>query len=132
MLKRFLANLLSRRIRESFPEMQDTVERLLQAERMRRKVLGDPRTKPDLRRNFLRGIIKEFQDLANKALFSPGDLPSDDTKLRGMIVKQNERFATSLSIDGVYYKFLDISKSSQFSRLCTCVGLGRHIFVRVG
>lgn len=90
--------------------MKDKVETLLHEEKLRRKILGDSRSKKEQRRNFLIGIVKDFQDFAKKALRSPGDLPEDDMKLRGMTFKQNKQFATSLSSDGHFYKFLDIGK----------------------
>lgn len=110
MLRKYLADLLCRRIREAFPNMKDTLEKLLHGERIIRKSLGDPRAKKDQRRNFLIGIVKDFQDLAKSALHSSGDLPSDDMKLRSIIKNQNEEFSQTLKAEGQFYKFLEIGE----------------------
>jgi hypothetical protein len=108
MLKKYLANLLCRRIRESFPSMQNTVAKLLAAERIRRDSLGEPRSEHPARLAHLMSIVKEFQDLANKALRSPEGLPSDDIKLCGKKQNQADIFTKIMEESGHSYEFLNI------------------------
>jgi hypothetical protein len=108
MLKRYLASVLSRRIRESFPVMQDTVSKLLQAERLKRKEFGDARSEPSQRLTYLLNIVKEYQDIASKALRQPGELSKDSIKLRGLTHKENDRFTYDMMNNGHYFEFLDI------------------------
>lgn len=53
-------------------------------------------------------IVKTFQDMASQALHSPGDLPSDNMKLRGVTGKRNGIFAQYMMTSGHYYNFLEI------------------------
>jgi hypothetical protein len=115
MLKKYLAKLLSKRIRDSFPDMQDTVADLLREEKERRNKLGRPRSDESQRRPFLANIVKDFEDLATKALKAPGELPSNDVKLRGMTTAQTEQFAKALSERGLFYNFVTIGDPIEIS-----------------
>lgn len=111
MLKTHLANLLSKRIRESFPRMQDTVTRLLAEESAKRETFGDPRAHHQERQAYLLGIAKEFQELSNKTLRSPEELVGfDDMKLRGFTTTQTESFADQMQKSGHRYDFLKIGQ----------------------
>jgi Dynamin central region len=110
-LKKYLANLLCRRIREAFPAMQDTAGRLLQVERSKRQKFGKERIDHGQRLAYLMDIVKNFQDLSAKALSSPGDLPLDDLKLRGLTETEKERFAMDMMQNGHRYKFLEAEQA---------------------
>ena len=110
-LKKYLANLLCRRIREAFPAMQDTAGRLLHVERSKRQKFGKERVDHGQRLAYLMDIVKNFQDLSAKALSSPGDLPLDNLKLRGQTEIEKERFATDMMQNGHRYKFLEIDQA---------------------
>jgi len=107
-LKRYLADFLCRRIRESFPTMQEKVRKMLDDEVNRLEGFGKPRVEHSDRINYLMGIVNRYQDLANKSLKSPGELPKDSVKLRGMTRKLNMEFNDKMLKYGVRYKFLAI------------------------
>lgn len=107
-LKIFLANILCRRIRESFPEMHRTIAKLLATEKECLAQLGKARSKPAQRREYLRTLLGRYQELAYYALKSPEELASDDMKLRGMAHHAAERFAEEMRRNGNYYEFLDV------------------------
>lgn len=109
-LKRYLADLLCRRIRESFPTMQEKVSKMLKEEIKCKSSLGKARETHSERLNYLMSIVNEYQDLAIKSLKSPGELPMDSVKLRGMARKLNLDFNDRMMEHGVRHKFLDIGQ----------------------
>jgi hypothetical protein len=108
MLKKFLANLLCRRIRETFPTMQRKIGELLELERSRLTQLGDPRPEHSDRQNYLVSIAEKFRSLSRQALRSPEELPSDDMKLRGLAKRARDEFAQEIEKNGHYYMFSEI------------------------
>lgn len=117
MLKKFLANLLCRRIRENFPDMQRTIGRLLAAEKAYLMRLGEPRTLHHQQQTYLVSIAERFQTLAHQALTSPEELSADAMKLRGMTQKSGDEFAEELRRHGHFYPFHEIGKSTSSTSL---------------
>jgi hypothetical protein len=107
-LKIFLANILCRRIRESFPEMHRTIAKLLAAEKQHLAQLGNARPEPAQRREYLQTILRSYERLAYYALKSPEELSSDSMKLRGMAHHAAARFAEEMRRNGNYFEFLEI------------------------
>jgi hypothetical protein len=112
-LKKFLSTLLCQRIRDGFPEMQKSVERLLTAEYVRLLELGKPRETLALQRAYLVEITQRFQNLAKKALNKPEDLPSDGMRLRGLVQRSKSSFAKRMHHDGHLYEFFEIDNPDQ-------------------
>lgn len=108
-LKVFLSHLLSRRIREGFPDMQNAVQARLKQEQAKLAALGKARPKPALQRAYLSAIALKFQTLAGDALNKPQDLPSVDMKLRGMADAAKDDFAEELRLRGHLYDFFPIT-----------------------
>lgn len=109
-LKCYLGHLLCKRIREGFPELQRSVEDKLQEQEARLERLGKPRAEHSQQRNYLRDIVKTYEDLASKSLTSPAELPSDEIKLRGLTQTLNAVFAKMMMKEGHKYHFLDIGE----------------------
>lgn len=109
-LKSFLGQLLCKRIREGFPQLQIAVRVKLQAEQVLLERLGEPRENHDQRSFYLRSIVSTYEDLARKALRSPAELPRDDIKLRGFTQNMNADFAKMMIKKGHKYKFLKIGQ----------------------
>lgn len=107
-LKKFLSNLLSRRIREGFPWMQKAMEVRLEQERKKLADLGTPRPSRGSQKAHLSAIALKFQTLAGNALNNPQDLPSVDMKLRGMADGAKDDFAEELRLRGHLYDFFPI------------------------
>jgi hypothetical protein len=123
-LKTFLSNLLSRRIREGFPEMQNAVQVRLKQEKEKLKALGEARPERDMQKAYLSAIALKFQTLAGDALNNPQDLPSVEMKLRGMADTAKHDFAEELRHRGHLYDFFPIPepevtpvKGNQFGRI---------------
>jgi hypothetical protein len=108
MLKRHLAELLCRRIREAFPGMEETVSKLLEAEKMKRKNYGDARSGRRECAAYLMNIANSYHDYAKKALSAPGDLPFDDIKLRGQTEAEKEQFTINMMQNGLKHRFVEI------------------------
>ncbi|CZR66635.1 uncharacterized protein PAC_16536 [Phialocephala subalpina] len=108
-LKVFLANILCTRIREAFPEMHRTIAKSLAAEKERLAQLGDDRTNPAQRREYLLSLVGRYQDLAHYALKSPEELASNEMKLRGMAHHAAEIFADKMRLNGNFFEFLEIA-----------------------
>ncbi|KAH6666614.1 P-loop containing nucleoside triphosphate hydrolase protein [Halenospora varia] len=110
MLKKHLANLLCQRIRDAFPGMLNTVTKLLEAERTHRQSFGEPRNDHSQKLSYLASVVGRFQTLALQSLRSPGDLPSDSMKLRGLSEKEKAAFAEDIMENGECFKFLKIGE----------------------
>ncbi|RDL36733.1 Uncharacterized protein BP5553_06085 [Venustampulla echinocandica] len=111
MLKKFLASILCRRIREAFPGLRIKIMALLAAEKQTLARLGNPRPELYDQRKYLNEIVVRYHDLAHQALKSPEELPSDTMKLRGMVRQAAKTFATEMRINGNLYEFLEIGDS---------------------
>jgi hypothetical protein len=109
-LKRYLGDLLCKRIRAGFPALQESVQDKLQEQNARLMSLGIPRESFAQQQAYLRDIVKTYEDFAGKALRSPGELPSDEIKLRGFTQKMNADFAKKMLKEGHKYHFLDIGQ----------------------
>ncbi|TVY46890.1 Dynamin-A [Lachnellula occidentalis] len=116
MLKKHLASLLCRRIRDAFPGMLNTVTKLLDAEKLRRRGMGESRVDHLHKQTYLMKIVGTYRTLALQALRSPTDLQDDDMKLRGFIVDEKLAFERSMKKKGHLYNFLEIGKPQTKSR----------------
>lgn len=110
-LKRFLAQLLSSRIRKAFPEAQRRLRELLAEEQMHLKTFGNERLKAEQRRDYIHNIVLKYQDLARDALTAPERLPTDEMKLRGLTQKIFQEFAKTMEREGHFYNFVDVGKT---------------------
>ncbi len=108
-LKTFLANILCRRIRQSFPEMHRTIAKLLAAENELLTKLGPSREELAQQRQYLQAIVGRYQQLAYYALNSPEELDSDNMKLRGLSHHATESFAEEMRRNGNLYEFVEIT-----------------------
>lgn len=116
MLKKFLANILCRRIREAFPDMRRNITTLLTAEKHKLAQLGDPRPGAHQRRQYLNKVVRNYHELAQQALKSPEELPSSAMKLRGMVYHAAEAFAAEMRTSGNLYEFVDIEETEKNPR----------------
>jgi hypothetical protein len=107
-LKKYLASLLCRRIRDAFPGMLNTVTKLLEAEKLRRRGMGESRVDHLHKQAYLMRIVDTYRTLALQALRSPTDLQDDNMKLRGFIVDEKLAFERSMKKKGHFYNFLEI------------------------
>lgn len=107
-LKTFLSNLLCQRIREGFPKMQETLQRLLDDQVAQLNAMGNPRPTLESQRAYLVGITQKFHTLAGQALKTPEDLPFDEMNLRGKAERAKSKFARDLRSQGHFYEFSDI------------------------
>ncbi|TVY40800.1 Dynamin-A [Lachnellula subtilissima] len=110
MLKKYLATLLCRRIRDAFPGMLNMVTKLLDAEKLRRKGMGESRVDHLHKQAYLMKIVDTYRTLALQALRSPTDLEDDEMKLRGLIVDEKLAFERDMKKKGHLYNFLEIGK----------------------
>lgn len=116
MLKKYLAGLLCRRIRDAFPGMLNTVTKLLDAEKLRRRGMGESRIDHLHKQAYLMKIVDTYRTLAIQALRSPTDLQDDDMKLRGFIVDEKLAFERNMKKKGHFYNFLEIEKPQTKTR----------------
>ncbi|KAE9365430.1 P-loop containing nucleoside triphosphate hydrolase protein [Stipitochalara longipes BDJ] len=107
-LKVFLANILCRRIRESFPGLRKKIAELLAKEKDNLIKLGNDRTDPAKQREYLLSLVASYQELAQYALKSPEELASNEMKLRGMVRHAAESFANEMRQNGNFFEFLEI------------------------
>lgn len=109
-LKGFLGQLLCKRIREGFPQMQHTIREKLHHEKTRLERLGKPRENHNQQLSYLRDIVRTYEALAHNALRSPAELPNDEIKLRGFTQNMNADFAKMMMKEGHKYRFLEIGQ----------------------
>ncbi|KAF9873972.1 putative vacuolar sorting protein VPS1 [Colletotrichum karsti] len=109
MLKQYLGNLLCARIRDNFPAIQSSIQRLLQDAQSSRKSLGDPRSNHNLRQQYLREILDRYRSIAFKTINSPGKLPDSMEALRvwSRVKESNETFTEEMRAHGHVYQFED-------------------------
>ncbi|TVY23382.1 Dynamin-A [Lachnellula hyalina] len=110
MLKKYLATLLCRRIHDAFPGMLNMITKLLDAEKLRRKGMGEPRVDHLHKQDYLVNIVEKYRTLALQALRSPTDLEDDDMKLRGLVNGDRLAFERDMKKKGHLYNFLEIEK----------------------
>lgn len=112
-LKKYLATLLCRRIRDAFPGMANTVTRLLDAEKARRKGMGESRVDHLHKQAYLMKIVDAYRTLALQSLRSPTDLEDDGMKLRGRIVDEKLGFEKEMKMKGHFYDFVEIGNGEK-------------------
>jgi hypothetical protein len=108
-LKVFLANILCTRIREAFPDMHRTIAKSLAKEKENLASLGDDRSDPAQRREYLLTLVGRYQELTRCTLKSPEELAFDEMKLRGMAHHAAESFAEEMRLNGNSFEFLEIA-----------------------
>ena len=108
-LKKYLANLLSKRIQETFPKMQKTIRDRQQSISAHLESLGTHRETPEQQRTYLTTVSQRFHSLASDALRGRYDcIRTDNMKLRMMIRTANDEFASNMRLQGHHYEFLQI------------------------
>ncbi|KAI1842523.1 hypothetical protein JX266_011277 [Neoarthrinium moseri] len=108
MLKKFLAQFLSSRIRKEFPILQSKVQDLLQKNLQARKALGAPRPSHQDRVQYLNDVVHRFHSAAKLALEQPGHLPSQGMRVRNLVAMRNRKFDSYLRLNGHQFEFEDI------------------------
>lgn len=88
--------------------MQEKIKELLQTEISNREGYGSARLDHSQRLAYLTDIVKNLQDLSYKALKLPGELPTNDLKLRGITEQEKDRFTKDMTANGHLHQFLDI------------------------
>jgi hypothetical protein len=116
MLKKHLASLLCRRIRDAFPSMLNTVTKLLDAEKQRRKGMGESRVDHLHKQAYLMRIVDTYRTLALQAWKSPAEVEDDDMKLKGLVVGMDLAFETKMKNEGHFFKFVEIGESTETVR----------------
>ncbi|KAK2752487.1 dynamin gtpase [Colletotrichum kahawae] len=107
MLKKHLGNLLCARIRDTFPNIRDTISRLLAEAESSRQSLGDPRPSHNLRQQYLRDVLERYGEIADRALYFPGFLDDETIRVRAMTRNANETFTREMKEGGHTFDFED-------------------------
>jgi hypothetical protein len=98
------------RIRQGFPTLQGIIRDKLREQEARLESLGQSRESRAQQLDYLRNIVKTYEDLAGKALRSPAELSSNQIKLRGFTQTRNAEFAKMMVKMGHMYQFLEIGQ----------------------
>ncbi|KAH0424692.1 dynamin gtpase [Colletotrichum camelliae] len=104
---RHLGNLLCARIRDTFPNIRDTISRLLAEAEGSRQSLGDPRPSHNLRQQYLRDVLERYGEIADRALYFPGFLDDETIRVRAMTRNANETFTREMKEGGHTFDFED-------------------------
>lgn len=104
MLRRYLSNLLCRRIRDNFPGIQIQISGLLEKAQKWREALGNPRPTHYDRLQYLKDVVRQYENMAFRALERPG-LLSEELRVRGKVRIANEKFTTSMRESGHKHQF---------------------------
>ncbi|KAF4969992.1 hypothetical protein FSARC_2895 [Fusarium sarcochroum] len=104
--KSYLGTLLSSKIRDCFPTLRSTIQHNLE-ERIREKVmLGEPRTSHAARQQFVVGIVRQYEEMAQMALTRPGFL-DQSMELRREVGRLNAEFDKFMRSQGGTWEFED-------------------------
>ncbi|KAI3333398.1 vacuolar sorting protein VPS1 [Ustulina deusta] len=106
MLRRHLSNLLSHKIRGSFPDIRARIQKLLADAQTSRATLGDPRPTHSDRLQYLRNIVERYEALATNALEKPG-LLGEGLRARNKVKASNDEFAELMHNSGHTHQFED-------------------------
>lgn len=107
-LKRYLAELLTSRIRETFPTMLNTLRERVNSTTAKLEGLGSARETLEGKRAFLTKIAQEFNSLALQALRGRYDLlAANNLKLRRLIREANDNFASEMKETGHAVSFFE-------------------------
>ena len=107
-LKRYLAELLSHRILETFPTMLTALRDRIKSTTTRLEGLGSARGTPEEKRAFLTKIAQEFNSLASQALRGRYDsLSANHLKLRRSVREANDTFSLGMKKGGHAVPFFE-------------------------
>ena len=107
-LKRYLAELLSHRILESFPTLLTALRDRIKSTTARLEGLGSARGTPEEKRAFLTKVAQEFNSLASQALRGRYDsLSANHLKLRRLIREANDDFSWGMKKSGHAVPFFE-------------------------
>jgi hypothetical protein len=122
-LKKFLADLLSDRILESFPTMLTTLRDRIRSTTSRLQGLGAPRGTVEEKRAFLTKIAQEYSTLTSQSLRGRYDsLAANNVKLRRLIRDLNDKFSHEMEVSGHAVPFLEqseVDKDKNLGQLST-------------
>lgn len=104
-LRLYLSSFLSHRIRNTFPQIQNRIQYLLNKAQADRRAIGDPRRSPKDHQQFLREIIRNYESLANKSIRRPWLLESEGMRVRGKVKALNHKFSREMHDNGHVYPF---------------------------
>lgn len=90
-LKRYLANILSSRIAEEFPSLEENIEKQLGDRVSEQTSMGEPRSSHHVRQNYLNHYAQGFTRMAALALSHPGNLDSNSVELRKEVRMLNDQ-----------------------------------------
>lgn len=100
-LKRYLAEILSTRILETFPTMLATLRERVKSTTSKLEGLGSARGTLEEKRAFLIKIAQEFNSLASQALCGRYDsLAANNLKLRRLVREANDTFSLEMKESG--------------------------------
>lgn len=109
-LKKYLAELLSNRTRESFPTMLSTLRDRIKSITLRLEDLGCARGTLEEKRAFLTRIAQQFNSLASQAVHGRYETHSaNNLKLRRLVREANDSFSSAMKISGHAVPFYEQS-----------------------
>ncbi|KAJ3520379.1 hypothetical protein NM208_g13732 [Fusarium decemcellulare] len=106
-LKTHLGEVLSSRIRDCFPDLRGGIESKLNEKLAEKESLGDPRDSYAAKRDYAYKIVSDFEEMADKALDRPEDLPEGVTPLLWEVSKLNNEFDKFMRAKGAVWEFED-------------------------
>lgn len=107
-LKKYLAELLSNRILETFPTMLNTLRERVKSTTAKLEGLGSARGTLEEKRTFLTKIAQDFNSLASQALRGRYDsLSASHLKLRCLVREANETFSLDIKENGHTVPFFE-------------------------
>ncbi|SPN99101.1 uncharacterized protein DNG_02136 [Cephalotrichum gorgonifer] len=100
-----LSALLCSEIRNSLPNLLDTLRIQLDGFTSERKAIGEPKKTHSERLVWLLNITKEYERQVELSLSHPGEVDSDAVAVRAMVIEMNSRFSRFMRLYGGHYRF---------------------------
>ncbi|SPO04599.1 uncharacterized protein DNG_07284 [Cephalotrichum gorgonifer] len=104
-LKKKLSTLLCSALRESFPTIRASLASQLEALRVERQSLGEPKTTYRERLNWLSSLVGEYEKFVRMAFENPGRMGTAEMAVRRWATAINEDFAKYIRSHGETYRF---------------------------
>ena len=100
-----LSALLCSEIRNSLPNLLDTLRAQLDSFTAERKAIGEPKKTHSERLSWLLKITKEYEHQVALSLSHAGDAGEGLVPVRGLVFEMNARFDRFMRLYGGYYQF---------------------------
>ncbi|KAK8062970.1 hypothetical protein PG997_015067 [Apiospora hydei] len=104
-LRDYLGGLLCAKIREEFPDMQETVKSLLGEQLALREVLGEPRADGNAQLRYLMKIVDGYTADVEQALKTPWNFSRKEMQLRSIVSNRNRNFDRDMMTKGHTFEF---------------------------